>query len=535
MRKRSSQAEDLEHLKQIEDARRRGYALQPFVGSLFQGAHFEVTHSPGAGGTRQVDLIARQGDESYLIETKWWTKKVSSAEIASFEDRLNKTPASVVGLFVSYSGFTADAIARVESNAERPMLLVTGAELEMAVAWRGDFVAMLRQKREQMLVHAKAITMSERRRRRTNRRKPPLPDAGETFILLEGDSPRPWMRSGGSFGQFAFVRELPDIDWVPGGGHGVTLDVTTSVGDERELMAMLGDLAALNWLTDEASWSIQQATVNWHGVGAAAFAELLQDWRGRYEGVHDVHHTEEFCYIDKCDDIGFYSLTGQVAAHERRIVWRASLSFQLSGIPIDASPLRHLCDKVGGVGTRFFRPRDDKSVSRHHVNIEDAAIIDVVGFVGADVGLATHDNDHDWAVGVVVRNPFQHRHGEVPEWWPDMLRDSEFVIAALRSWHPMNQPKTTYRIWGSETAWTSDALLIRLIVDWDNDEVVGDVPPKLAIATDGGVPTPTLIARRSHDRGQGRRSRRGGPLTEPPRETPSTESCRPVAHGCRSA
>ncbi|MEU7061701.1 hypothetical protein [Streptomyces sp. NPDC046197] len=47
--------------------------------------------------------------------------------------------------------------------------------------------------------------------------------------LLDADlQPLPYVTSGGGFGEFVFVQELPDVDWKFGAGSGVCLDAAVS-------------------------------------------------------------------------------------------------------------------------------------------------------------------------------------------------------------------------------------------------------------------------------------------------------------------
>jgi hypothetical protein len=383
----------------------------------------------------------------------------------------------------------------LRKRAKRPILLVTGEELEHAIDWDGDFFRMLRQKRDSMLIHSKTVFMSSKPRRSRRLRKNALPSTPETIVLRDGTRSK-WLRSGGDFGQFAFVRDLPDIDWAPGSGFGVALDVSTGATDQDGLLALLHDLSDMGWLTTKARWSIQQAADNWHGAGADTFAEVVADWEARYAGLAEIHHTEEFCYFDVCDEIGFYTLTGQVAAHVPRIVWRASLSFQLSGMPVDPGPLRHLCDRLDTRSTPFFRPRSADSVVRHHIGPKSGVPLDVVGFVVEDNQLESDPADHEWAVGVVARNPFRRKSGsrrKTPEWWPDMAEDSELVVCSLRSWHPLHNPKRTYRLWSCESAWTSDALVFNPLADWDDDRRYEAVRPGSRLQPDAPPRSITLV------------------------------------------
>jgi hypothetical protein len=293
------------------------------------------------------------------------------------------------------------------------------------------------------------------------------------------------LHCGGNFGEFTFVRELPDIDWVPGSGFGVTLDMATPVTDEKGLIGLIHELSDLGWITEKSRWSIQQSEDTWHGAGADVFVEVLTNWKTRYQG-RQIHHTEEFCYVDMCDDLGFYTLTGQVAAHSPRIVWRTSLSFQLSGIPIDPTPLRHLAQLFESGTSVYSRPRNNDSVTRHHVGrTGDSVRLDVVGFVVEDDEGAIRADEREWAVGVVAKNPYRRlprSRRTFPEWWPGMVRESELIVCTLRNHHPLKRPKRTYRLWSCESALTSDALVFVPIADWDEPRprtsLRAEQPPK---------------------------------------------------------
>jgi hypothetical protein len=148
------------------------------------------------------------------------------------------------------------------------------------------------------------------------------------------------------FGRFSFVLELPDIDWVPSRGFGVVVDLAVESWDQDEFLGRLLQLSQLGWLSEQSSWSIQQAATNWHGFGARSLCEALQGWKERYQGV-EVHHTEELCYFDSFDD-GWYTLTAGISAREsRRVLTQAELSFQLIGMPLDTEPFREMCKAMG--------------------------------------------------------------------------------------------------------------------------------------------------------------------------------------------
>jgi hypothetical protein len=476
---------EYERLRDRTSSQRRGYDLQALVGSMLGRAHFKVETKARAARPRQVDLFASRGETVYLIETKWRKDKADIDDVDSLYTRLEAVPPQVTGLLVSHAGFAESVLARVREKSARPVILVTGKELEAALQWDGAFVGLLRQKASALLVHREVLVDADvRPSRRAGKSKlspGDLPASDRTFVFPDGTRSR-WLSCEGDFGRFTFVSELADIDWVPGSGLGVNLDIALHVQDQTSLRDLLGQLAKMGWITPKGCWSIQQATRNWHGFGADALAETLRTWRRRYEGL-ETHHTEELCYTDECED-GFYSLVAQLSADSRRFAWRVGLSFQLRGIPLDTGPYRELGAHFGLSDPVYFRPRSEASRIWGRPN-RKCPVVKPVAFVVLLENLlpGNPDDDDEWVSGIVVENPFLEPSGRAkrhPKWVPDMVTDSEYLVCALRSWHTLDNPKAVYELWAFESAWTSDALVVRAMADWPDepDEASTETPTR---------------------------------------------------------
>jgi hypothetical protein len=460
----------LRRLKELQNHQKRGYEFQDFVGSLFKYRHFNVMLSPGTAKPRQTDLLAQRGSDSYLIETKWRSSKANINDIDSLYNRLDAAPAAVVGLMVSYAGFTEEAIKKVELRSDRPVVLLTGEELEKLVKWDGDLVQLMSQKKTALLAHRRAVFSGARRGRgNLTSKRGEFTVASAEYAYLDGTRAK-WISAGGRFGEFTFAQELPDTDWVPGEGRSVALDIAVPVFDERGIVTLLHHLSDMGWATGSARWSIQQTATNWHGIGTNDFAEALQGWRARYKGI-DTHHSEEFCYFDKCDG-GFYSLTAKVSAYDDRSASYAALSFQLTGIPLDSDPLKELCRRFDVSEPCYFRPLKRKSVVRRWnlpgpfcIPLEPVAFIVERDNVFGD--------KRDWVRGLVAKNPFylpdSPLNARVPDWIPAHVFNSEVLICDLRSWHLLSGPKQRYELWGCESARTADAVIVHPIAEWPDE------------------------------------------------------------------
>jgi restriction endonuclease len=462
-------ARDFQRLKALQDSHRRGYDFQDFIGTLFKRQHFSVVPNARTAKPRQTDLLATRGDITYLVETKWRKSKANINDVDSLFARLDSAPPTVTGLMVSYAGFTREVVAKVELRSNRPVILLNGDELEQLVDWDRDIATLLARKKSFLLTHRRVFFV-EAGDRRTSPRKGRLAVSPAEFVSLDGTRSK-WIHGAGDFGEFAFVQELPDVDWNSIEGRSVTLDVDVPVHDERGIVALLHHLSDLGWATAAARWSIQQATTNWHGMGVSEFAQALQGWRQRYKGI-PTHHSEEFCYFDVCDG-GFYALTSKISAHYDRSASYTVLSFQLTGIPLDTDPLKELVRAFEVREPCYFRPMERKSVTRKwNLRGADHVLLEPIAFIVEREEV--FGTGEELARGIVAKNPY-YRPGSplverVPDWLPSHVFDSELLICDLHSWHPLSEPRYRYELWGCESARTSDATIVRPIAEWPDWE-----------------------------------------------------------------
>jgi hypothetical protein len=243
------------------------------------------------------------------------------------------------------------------------------------------------------------------------------------------------------------------------------------VYDQVGILSLLRHLSDMGWTTGAACWSIQQMDTSWYGLGAMEFATTLADWQGRYRGI-STHHSEEFCYFDECDG-GFYSLTSNISAYEDRSAHYAMLSFQLTGVPLDADSFRQLARTFGVEHALYFRPMEKRSVKRKW-NVPGEYRLPLVPLAFIVNRDNVFDDGDEWASGIVAENPFYRPHStlaeRVPSWIPSYVFDSQLLICNLRSWHPLSKPKRRYELWGCEYARTAEAMIVRLTAEWPDQE-----------------------------------------------------------------
>jgi hypothetical protein len=346
-------------------------------------------------------------------------------DIDNLYTRLEAVPDSVVGILVSYSGFTEQVLARVRERSNTPVLLLSGSELQAALRFTGDLHNLLRRKKKTLLVD-RQVLLDDRTSippRTRGRARVSLPATRTRFLTSSGERTTS-MEFGGGFGQFVFARELPDIDWSASAGLGATADIPLPIWSEEQLIDLIYQLADMGWATEDARWSIQQASVNWHGMGPAAFAELLPAWKKRYRRRRRMHDSEELCYADACDG-GFYTLTANVAADVIREVRCARLSFQLVGTPLDLTALRELCEVFDVREQVYFRTRESPSVTRARLDRPYRTVEPVALLVEPDDAFGSPAKD--FVTGPVIPNPFGRcgLPAQEDNDLPSMVADSE--------------------------------------------------------------------------------------------------------------
>jgi Restriction endonuclease len=452
------------------DPQARGIALEGIVARLFRRARFGVDLDPGAARPRQTDLVATGGNETYLIETKWRATAVDVADLDELRTRLGRATPGAIGILISISGFAATAIDDLSEHRDRLILLIDGDELERSISGSTDLKGMLIEKRDAMRIHGE-VQIGPSRRQRVSRRQAlqndPLP--GDAYIVLPDGSRPAWFAAGGGFGHFTFARNVTDPDWVPAPGSSVSVDIRLQVESVDDIVRVLTELSALRFSTGDGHWCIQQSSTNWHGTGAGSLVEALGRWEERYQGIDDIHHTEEVCYQDVCDD-GFYTLTFDVSASEKRRVWNANLSMQLVGVPLDHEPIRELCRTFKVEQGVHFRPRVEKVLKRSHLLGSAPVPLEVCAFI---VEEQVRDAEcEEWVAGIVVANPFLKENASGDERFddPDLRRyllQSEILVCGLGSWHPIDKLERCYRLHRCEWGWTSDALVVLMSADWD--------------------------------------------------------------------
>lgn len=440
--------------------------FERLIADLFRRAHFRVDRAPSAARPRQTDLLATGTKDTFLIECKWRKRRAGSEDVDGLRSRLDRIPGPTTGILISVSGFTKDAVDEVEGERSKPILLFAEEELdELADEW-GDLRQTLSLKQDALKINGRAHLLSRTPTRAAPHRREPRPLREGDSRLVDNRGVIPWLASAGGFGHFTFSCHL-GIEWTFG-DVAFTLDIPLhSLSRQDDLIRAMGELGALGWTTGRGQWCLHQSGINWHGAGAASLVEALNQREARYRGMGRIHHTEELSYYDECDG-GFYTITADLDARDGDVSY-AALSLQLAGIPFDREALDELCRTFEVRSPMYFRPRVSMDALEGAAHLSRRPVSPVALLIHEDP-----DDPHDrlWVRGIVARNPFLGKTSEDvgASDLPWVVRDTEIIVCDLRNWHPLSDPHT-YNLEQCRWTYSSQATVVRLVVDWPDSEL----------------------------------------------------------------
>lgn len=112
------------------DPQPRGYAFEAFLKAVFDAWGMQARRGWRNTG-EQIDGSFLLGGEVYLVEAKWQATPSNAAALHAFQGKLEAGAEWTRGLFVSYSGFTPEALPAFVS---RRVILMDGLDLYEALS-----------------------------------------------------------------------------------------------------------------------------------------------------------------------------------------------------------------------------------------------------------------------------------------------------------------------------------------------------------------------------------------------------------------
>jgi hypothetical protein len=128
----------------------RGYAFESFLSDLFALYGLAPRGSFRLVG-EQIDGSFQVGQEVYLLEAKWQDAPTGQADLLIFAGKVDGKATGALGLFVSYSGFTADGLQAFARGRRTSILCMDGLDLAQVLSGKLSFTDVIKRKRRRAL------------------------------------------------------------------------------------------------------------------------------------------------------------------------------------------------------------------------------------------------------------------------------------------------------------------------------------------------------------------------------------------------
>lgn len=94
----------------------------------------------------QIDGSFVLYNEVYLLEAKWTNKKIDKGHLVIFNEKVSSKSGFTRGLFISFSGFSDEALATFANGRTVNIVLMTVQELAIALSRKIDLTSVLSAK-----------------------------------------------------------------------------------------------------------------------------------------------------------------------------------------------------------------------------------------------------------------------------------------------------------------------------------------------------------------------------------------------------
>ncbi|MDR3002044.1 MAG: restriction endonuclease [Fibromonadaceae bacterium] len=110
----------------------RGHAFEKYLNTLFDASGLEPRGAFKIIG-EQIDGSFVLKDEVYLLEAKWTSKKINRADLINFKDKVSNKSTFTRGLFISYSGYTDEALDSLSKGTRINIVLMDVQDLVVSM------------------------------------------------------------------------------------------------------------------------------------------------------------------------------------------------------------------------------------------------------------------------------------------------------------------------------------------------------------------------------------------------------------------
>lgn len=135
----------LKELKEIDNPQKRGYEFETFLHKLFLENNMEPKINIKIPG-EQIDGSFIFQNEIYLVEAKWTKKPVGKSSLVNFNSKVLSKSGFTRGFFISYSGYSSEALKTFSNGRNVKTILMTVSELAISFERNINFKEILNKK-----------------------------------------------------------------------------------------------------------------------------------------------------------------------------------------------------------------------------------------------------------------------------------------------------------------------------------------------------------------------------------------------------
>lgn len=131
----------LNELKDLADYRdnpqARGYQFERYLNRLFKDCVLEPRESFRIKG-EQIDGSFVLRNDIYLLEAKWTNRQTEKSDLVVFNEKVSSKSGFTRGLFISFAGYSNDAVETFCNGRKVNIVLMTVQELAVALTRKMD-------------------------------------------------------------------------------------------------------------------------------------------------------------------------------------------------------------------------------------------------------------------------------------------------------------------------------------------------------------------------------------------------------------
>jgi Restriction endonuclease len=421
--------DEFQQLWDSTDPEGRGLLFEDLFCRLLFKSGFVVHKDSASANPRQTDLLAEQGDDTFLFEIKWLRRRIDIAAVAQMNDRLRRTPKGTIGCICSASGFTEGLISDVEQHRSQFEILLFNPYEIHALFVQGISILRLIEEKRRGLRCDGTMWFLEQSPRSSMSQYVELPPSYESLQMSASSVHIPIQSS--HFSDILFARTPLIFDeflWAV--SLSIRLD-NLSVKELREVFTVAENCLGLR---GKGTFGIRQRDSGWYGLGSDNFLKEITRYSQRYKGYKGhIHHSEELAFFDELND-GLFLLSARQSMTRKALIHSVEVIVRLRGIPVNTQPYLKFARSFTQYNV-YFNP--EPPLRRVHKTLPLSVKIEQPDVV---TRIESRELNREKASisGVVLKNPFFNNPAKIAELSEDKelraFSEPKYLFCTLDDW-----------------------------------------------------------------------------------------------------